>query len=272
MTSAYRHLSDRWFSWPVASIALSLDERSMAVDRLYPILPIKEKLMSPVRLLLSSLLFALLPAVAVSQAQAADGGWIDSVRKGGYVIVIRHGQTTSDNSDPMANPAKGTDPKAADPKAADPMSNPAKKGAGERQLSEQGRAQAKSVGEAMHKLKIPVGVVMTSPLQRAVDTGTLLGYGSATTNPDLGEAGHAVSSEENTRRAEALRKIVGQRPADKNLVIVTHKPNITEAFGKEWSNVTEGEASVFEPDGKGGYKLVARVPSNDWNGLVKAGG
>lgn len=262
MTPAYSHLSDRWFSWPVASTALWVDERSMAVDRHYLNLRIKEKHMSPVRLLLSSLLFALLPAVAVSQAQAAGAGWIDSVRKGGYVIVIRHGQTTSDNSDPMANPAKG----------ADPMSNPAKKGAGERQLSEQGRAQAKSVGEAMHKLKIPVGVVMTSPLQRAVDTGTLLGYGNATTNPDLGEAGHAVSPEENTRRADALRKIVGQRPADKNLVIVTHKPNITEAFGKDWSNVTEGEASVFEPDGKGGYKLLARVPSNDWSGLIKAGG
>jgi broad specificity phosphatase PhoE len=209
-------------------------------------------------------LLALLPAVAASCAQAADG-WLDSVRKGGYVIVIRHGQTTSDNSDPMANPTTG-----ADAKRADPMSSPAKKGAGERQLSEQGRAQAKLIGEAMHKLKIPVGVVMTSPLQRAIDTGTLLGYGNATTNPDLGEAGHAVSPEENTRRAEAMRRIVGQHPAETNLVIVTHKPNITEAFGKDWSNVTEGEASIFEPDGKGGYKLVVRVRSSDWNGLINA--
>ncbi len=215
--------------------------------------------MSRIRLLMACLVLALLPKVAFGQAQAADAGWLESVRKGGYVIVIRHGQTTSDHSDPMANPAKN-----------DPMNKPAKKAAGERQLSEEGRAQAKSIGEAMHKLKIPVGVVMTSPLQRAIDTGTLLGYGNATTNPDLGEAGSALSPEENKRRAEAMRKIVGQRPAEKNLVVVTHKPNIVDAFGKDWSNVSEGEASVFEPDGKGGYKLVVRVPSNDWNGLVQA--
>jgi phosphohistidine phosphatase SixA len=199
------------------------------------------------------------PVVAFSQAQAADAGWLESVRKGGYVIVVRHGLTTSSPaSDPMANPAKG----------GGSMSNPAQKSSGERQLSEEGRTQAKSIGDAMHKLKIPVGVVMTSPLQRAVDTGTLLGYGVTTTNPDLGEAGSALSPEENNRRAEAMRKLASQRPADKNLVIVSHKPNILDAFGKDWSNVIEGEASVFEPDGKGGYKLVARVKSDEWNGLV----
>ncbi len=216
--------------------------------------------MSRIRSLLTCLVLALLPMVVFSRAQAADTGWLESVRKGGYVIVIRHGLTTSDKTDPMANPAK------ADSKA-DSMSNMAKKGTGERQLSEEGRAQAKAIGEAMHKLSIPVGVVMTSPLQRAVDTGTLLGYGSTTTNPDLGEAGPALSPEENARRADAMRKLAGQRPADKNLVLVSHKPNILEAFGKDWSNVTEGEASVFEPEGKGGYKLIARVKSDEWNGL-----
>jgi len=216
--------------------------------------------MSRIRSLLTCLVLALLPMVAFSRAQAADTGWLESVRKGGYVIVIRHGLTTSDKTDPMANPAR------PDSKA-DSMSSMAKKGTGERQLSEEGRAQAKAIGEAMHKLSIPVGVVMTSPLQRAVDTGTLLGYGTTTTNPDLGESGPALSPEENARRADAMRKLAGQRPADKNLVLVSHKPNILEAFGKDWSNVTEGEASVFEPEGKGGYKLIARVKSDEWNGL-----
>jgi len=216
--------------------------------------------MSRIRSLLTCLVLALLPMVAFSRAQAADTGWLESVRKGGYVIVIRHGLTTSDKTDPMANPSR------PDSKA-DSMSSMAKKGTGERQLSEEGRAQAKAIGEAMHKLNIPVGMVMTSPLQRAVDTGTLLGYGSTTTNPDLGESGPALSPEENARRADAMRKLAGQRPADKNLVLVSHKPNILEAFGKDWSNVTEGETSVFEPDGKGGAKLIVRVKSDEWNGL-----
>jgi broad specificity phosphatase PhoE len=224
--------------------------------------------MSRFRLLILCMLFELFPVIAFSQPVAAQTGWLESIRLGGYVIVLRHGLTTSDQAspDPMANPAKG-----ADPKNTDPMSNPAKKGAGERQLSEQGRAQAKSVGEGMRKLKIPVGLVMTSPLQRAVDTGTLLGFGEVTVNPDLAEAGAAISPEENKRRAEALRGIVTSRPpADNNLVIVTHKPNITEAFGKDWSDIREGEATVFEPDNKGGYKLIVRIPANEWAALLQS--
>ena len=112
----------------------------------------------------------------------------------------------------------------------------------------------------MRKFKIPVGLVVTSPLQRAVDTGKLLGYGETVASPDLAEAGAAIPPEENKRRAEALRKLVSLHPpADNNLVIVTHKPNILEAFGQDWSEVREGEASVFEPDGKGGYKFIVRI-------------
>jgi len=45
----------------------------------------------------------------------------------------------------------------------------------QRQLNDSGRALAKSIGESMHKLKIPVAQVQTSMFQRAVDTGTLAG-------------------------------------------------------------------------------------------------
>ena len=239
--------------------------------------------MSRIRLLILCMLFELFPAIAFSQPVAAQAGWLEFMRLGGYVIVLRHGLTTSDQAspDPMANPAKSADSKTTDPKNTDSkntdskntdsMSNPAKKSAGERLLSEQGRAQAKSVGEGMRKLKIPVGLVMTSPLQRAVDTGTLLGFGEVTVNPDLAEAGSAVSPEENKRRAEALRRLASLHPpVDNNLVIVTHKPNITEAFGKEWSDVREGEATVFEPDSKGGYKLIVRIPANEWTALLQS--
>jgi phosphohistidine phosphatase SixA len=153
------------------------------------------------------------------------------------------------------------------------MSAAAKAGpTGERQLSEQGRTQAKTVGESMRKLKLPVGLVVTSPLQRAVDTGKLLGFGDVVASPDLSESGAAIPPEENRRRAEALRKLVSLHPpVDNNLVIVTHKPNILEAFGKDWSDVREGEASVFEPDGKGGFKLIVRVQESEWAALLQAG-
>ena len=231
--------------------------------------------MSHIRMLRLCVRFALLPAIASAEPLATESGWLESMRLGGYVIVLRHGLTGLPTAmDPMANPTRKIDPNAkadakTDPKA-DPMSGPAKT-TGERQLSEQGRAQAKLIGEMLRKLKVPVGLVMTSPLQRAVDTGTLLGFGETVSSPDLAEAGPALSTEENKRRADALRHLLTLHPpADNNLVIVTHKPNILEAFGQDWSDVHEGEASIFEPDGRGGYKFIVRIQANEWGALSQA--
>jgi hypothetical protein len=53
----------------------------------------------------------------------------------------------------------------------------------------------------------------------------------------------------------------------KNTFLITHKPNIIDALGKDWFDVKEGEASIFKPeDGK--YRLVARVQMEDWPKLV----
>jgi hypothetical protein len=127
------------------------------------------------------------------------------------------------------------------------------------------------IGESMRRLKIPVSIVVRSTFQRAVETGTLLGFGEVTATSDVAEGGLVVSPDENNRRTLALRRLAGMHPpADNNLVIVTHKPNIMDAFGRDWFDVREGEASVFEPDGYGGYKLIVRVQANEWSGLVKA--
>ena len=55
----------------------------------------------------------------------------------------------------------------------------------------------------------------------------------------------------------------------RNTLIVTHKPNILDAFGKDWFEVREGEASIFKPDGSGKLIPVARVQAADW---IKAAG
>jgi broad specificity phosphatase PhoE len=202
--------------------------------------------MSRLRLLL--LFIALLPAIAFSRAAQAD--WIDDVRQGGYVIVIRHGATFSNQAD------------------TDPLN--IKNVAAQRQLNDQGRAQAKAMGEAMRTLKIPVGTVITSMFQRAVETGTLFGFGEVKSTFDVSEGGLVVTPDENTRRTQALRKLAGTPPAaGSNVVIVTHKPNIMDAFGKDWFDVREGEASVFKPDGNGGYKPVVRIKADEWSALSK---
>jgi broad specificity phosphatase PhoE len=204
--------------------------------------------MSAIRLLILSAMLALLPVAARAQP-SAPSDWLNEVRHGGYVIVLRHGATTSDQSN------------------TDSMSR--KNVPAERRLTELGSTQARLIGASMRKLKIPVGPVLTSPVQRAVDTARLLGFGDVTAVADLAESGPAPSSDENDRRARAFRKLVAARPpSGDNVVIVSHKPNIVAAFGTGWSDVHEGEASIFEPDGEGGYKLIARIQADGWNALT----
>jgi phosphohistidine phosphatase SixA len=207
--------------------------------------------MTIIRLALLCALFGFLPGAAIGQPAASPADTVNALRQGGHVIVFRHGATYSDQAD--------TDPLN--------LSNVAK----QRQLNDEGRALAKSIGESMRKLKIPVGQVQTSMFQRAVDTGTLLGFGDVKSSLDISEGGLVVSPIENNRRMAAFRKLAGEKPpAGTNTVIVSHKPNIMDAFGKDWFDIREGEASVFEPDGKGSYKLVARILAGDWSKLAQA--
>jgi phosphohistidine phosphatase SixA len=167
------------------------------------------------------------------------------LKQGGYVIVFRHGATHRDQAD--------TDPFNFD--------NVAK----QRLLSEKGREVAKQVGAAYRKLGIPLGEVYTSRFNRAVETGKLVSGRDVVATLDFTEGGLVVTPIENDRRAEALRKAAATRPAaGKNTLIVTHKPNILDAFGKDWFEVREGEASVFHPDGFGKLVPIARVQADDW--------
>src|SRR5215475_8158321 len=118
-----------------------------------------------IRLLPVAAFLALLWSGAVLAQSGVDVA--SALRAGNNVIVLRHGATFADQAD--TNPL---DPKDI---------------AHQRQLNDSGRARATAMGEAMHKLKIPVSKVQTSPFQRAVDTGTLLGYGEVVSTADLAE-------------------------------------------------------------------------------------
>jgi phosphohistidine phosphatase SixA len=181
-----------------------------------------------------------------SSAPKADmPALVAQLRQGGCVIVLRHGATNRDQAD--------TDPLNPD--------NLAK----QRLLSENGREVARQVGEAFRKLGIPLGKVYSSRFNRAVETAKLVGGGEVTATSDLTEGGLVVTPIENDRRTAALRKLVATVPEPgKNTLIVTHKPNILDAFGKDWFEVKEGEASVFKPDSSGKAVLVARLQAVDW--------
>ncbi|MGZ5101218.1 MAG: histidine phosphatase family protein [Usitatibacter sp.] len=197
-------------------------------------------------------LAAALALCAGATAQPLSSGpLVEALRHGGYVIVVRHGATHSDQAD-------------TDPLNVDQPGNDAK----QRHLNDEGRAIARSWKEAFLKMGIPVGKVYSSKFYRAQETARL-GFGEPATTFDVTEGGLVVTPNENNRRAAALRKMAATPPdAGTNTVIVTHKPNVVDAFGKDWFDVKEGEASVFKPDGQGGYLPAGRVLADQWSDLA----
>ncbi len=170
---------------------------------------------------------------------------VTAMKQGGYVIVLRHGATNPNQAD--------TDPLHRDNIAS------------QRLLSPQGREIATRVGNSFRVLGIPLGQVYSSEFNRATETAKLVSGKSVTTTPDLTEGGLVVSPVENARRAKALKAMASAVPEPGvNTLIVTHKPNILDAFGEDWFASKEGEASVFKPDGSNNLILVARVQAADW--------
>jgi len=195
-------------------------------------------------------LLAVLPVASLAQPAGDDKALATGLRAGGHVILVRHGATFPDQAD--------TDPLHPENIAA------------QRNLNDNGKALAKSFGEALRQAGVPVGKVYTSNFNRAYETATLAGFTDIEKTADLTEGGLVVSPNENNRRAEALRKLLATGPkAGTNTVLISHKPNIIDALGKDWFQVKEGEASIFRPE-NGRYVLVARVQMADWPRIAAA--
>ena len=200
--------------------------------------------------ILAALALMLVAGAAWAQSSPPVNAILTLLRAGGYVIVVRHGATHADQAD--------TDPLNLD--------NVAK----QRQLNDKGRADAKAVGDTFKAAGVPIGKSISSRFYRAVETSQLIGGKEPEATPDVSEGGLVVSPNENNRRAQALRTIAAAPPAaGTNTLVVTHKPNILDAFGKDWFEIKEGEASIFKPDGKGAFRLIARVPIDQWAAAKK---
>jgi phosphohistidine phosphatase SixA len=170
---------------------------------------------------------------------------VTALRSGGYVVLMRHA------SSPRSPPAPAD-------------VNPDNVGH-ERQLDEEGRASAKAMGAALRSLRIPVGPVLSSPTYRALETARLAQFSSPTTYPELGDAGHSMQADPSGQRGAWLRdKVSATSPPGVNRVIITHLPNISEAFPEQAKDLADGEALIFRPDAHGGATLVARVKIGDW--------
>jgi phosphohistidine phosphatase SixA len=172
------------------------------------------------------------------------------LKSGGFVILIRHGATFSNQAD--TNPFD--------------LSDISK----QRVLNDTGKELARAFGAALRSAHVPVGKVYTSKFDRAYETAKLAGFDNIETTFDLSEGGLVVTPDENARRARALLTMLGQAPEKgTNTILITHKPNIVDALGKDWFDVKEGEGSIFMPE-SGKYRLFARVQMEEWPKIAAA--
>lgn len=195
------------------------------------------------------LIVALITALPAFSDPLSGKTLLAGLRAGGYVILMRH----------ASSPRQPPDSTIADPE------NPQL----ERQLDEGGRVSARDLGIALRQLRIPVGQVLSSPTYRALETIKLAQMGVPITFPELGDSGRSMTADDTGTRGAWLRAKAAAPPtAGTNTVIVTHYPNIIEAYPQEATGLADGEALILRPDQRGGTQLIARLKIGEWSSLA----
>ena len=97
-------------------------------------------------------------------------------------------------------------------------------------------------------LGISIGQIYSSKLNRAIETGSLMSGAQIIPVNELTDSSASSASAmanpngSNTKIGNAIRALVNKAPAiGTNNVLITHKTNIADAFGKELTDVKEGE-------------------------------
>lgn len=176
---------------------------------------------------------------ARSPQQARGDALVKTLRAGGLVLVMRHSP-----ADAMADGEES-------------LSSCER----QRNLTVAGRVQARAIGRAIRRLRLPIGEVRASPLCRARDTARLIA-GRATLDRDLITPGAIGTPAGDARRARRLLALAQTPPrAGTDSLLVTHTPNIGSAFDL---SAQEGELLAFKPQpGAARPRLVARLPPED---------
>lgn len=192
------------------------------------------------------------PALAESRnsspdpAHALEGAaLVKALREGGLTLYFRHTATDFSQSDASM---KGYDECAL-----------------QRNLSEEGRRQAREIGEWVRKLGLPVGEVIASPFCRTMETGRLM-FGRA--EPSTVVRGYEGTSSANADYTALVALLASPPARPGTLRMVTSHGNPFRAIAGP-PHLAEGEAAVLKPLG-GKFVVVARIRSADWAGLLAA--
>lgn len=135
----------------------------------------------------------------------------------------------------------------------------------QRNLSREGREQARDIGRQLVKERVPVTDVRSSRWCRARDTARLMSLGAVRPTPALDSVFTASSVRADRQRRQAERIIRAHAREQGVLVLVGHQVNITDLTGVV---PTSGEGVVVRVGRSGELEVVGRLappPVDEWN-------
>jgi phosphohistidine phosphatase SixA len=165
-------------------------------------------------------------------ALADDAALWAGLRSGGAIALMRHAE------------APGT---------GDPAGFRLDDCATQRNLSGQGRRQAKDAGALFRSKGIASATVYSSQWCRCLDTASGLGLGPVAPQPALNSFFDDAGRDR--QQTDALRQLIRQRPPGRPLVMVTHQVNITALTGVYPQS---GEIIVVRPE-NGRLAVMGRI-------------
>jgi phosphohistidine phosphatase SixA len=166
--------------------------------------------------------------VSATTGRADDAVWA-SVRQGGHVLLMRH---------------------ALAPGTGDPAGFVLADCATQRNLSPEGRAQARRVGERLRAEGVRVDRVLSSRWCRALETARLMAVGPVEPFPPIDS--FFEDRTDGPRQTAAVKAYLGDL-GDRTIVLVTHQVNITALTG---IFPQSGEIIVAKPAGSASGDLV----------------
>ena len=180
------------------------------------------------------------------QAKPADAGLLHSLRQGGYILYIRHGDTVGEDLPNLDLSDCST----------------------QRNLSEAARREAVKLGMTLRGLQIPIDTpVLASPFCRAKDTAALaFGESNVRTDPvglDIYRLNGHLSANEQHAALNAVTAALETKPsAGSNTVIVAHSFPARVALGE----IPPLGTVVLKPGGRGnGYEILYRIGPDEWD-------